>query len=204
MQCRDGQRADRFMLWVDAVGGFWVCLGDAVTLGQPVPGADADVPILGDISSRHATIRRDREGYVIEAIRDVLLDGRPVHKAATLCDGSRVQLGERVRLRFRRPHALSATVRLEFESRHRTQPSADAVLLMADTCVLGPNRHSHVVCRDWRQEVILYRHDEELYCRAAAGFRVDGTACQGRSRITRSSRIDGEDFSLSLEPIERG
>jgi len=201
MQSRDGQRADRFMLWVDGVGGYWVCLGDSATLGQPVPGADVDVPILGDISSRHATIRRDGEGYVIEAIRKVLLDGRPLSKAATLCDGSRIQLGDRVRLRFRRPHALSATARLEFESRHRTQPSADAVLLMAESCVLGPKPHSHVVCRDWRQDVILYRHDEELYCRAPAGFRVDGVACHGRSGITRSSRIDGEDFSFSLEPV---
>jgi hypothetical protein len=178
-----------------------VCLGDAVTLGQPVPGADVDVPILGDISSRHATIRRDGEGYVIEAIREVLLDGRPLGKAATLRDGSRIQLGDRVRLRFLRPHALSATARLEFESRHRTQPSADAVLLMADTCVLGPRPHCHVVCRDWPQEVILYRHDDELYCRTVGTFRVDGVSCQGRSQISRSSQIDGEDFSLSLEPI---
>jgi hypothetical protein len=201
MSSRDGQRAGRFMLWVDAVGGYWVCLGDAVTLGQPVPGADVDVPILGDISSRHATIRRDGEGYVIEAIREVLLDGRPLGKAATLRDGSRIQLGDRVRLRFLRPHALSATARLEFESRHRTQPSADAVLLMADTCVLGPRPHCHVVCRDWPQEVILYRHDDELYCRTVGTFRVDGVSCQGRSQISRSSQIDGEDFSLSLEPI---
>ena len=133
------------MLWVDAVGGYWVCLDDVVVLGQPVPGAAVDVPILGDISSRHAIIRRDGEGYLVEAIRDVLLDGKPVRKAATLCDGARLQLGERVRLRFRRPHALSATARLDFESHHRTQPSADGVLLMGDTCVLGPKPHSHVV-----------------------------------------------------------
>ncbi len=28
--------ANNFMLWVDAVGGFRVCLRDEVTLGQPV------------------------------------------------------------------------------------------------------------------------------------------------------------------------
>ncbi len=189
------------MLWVDAVGGYWVCLDDVVTLGQPVPGAAVDVPILGDISSRHATIRRDGEGYVIEAIRDVLLDGKPVRKAAALEDGAQLQLGERVRLRFRRPHALSATARLDFESHHRTQPSADAVLLMGDTCVLGPRGHSHVVCRDWTHEVILYRHHEELYCRAGAPFLVDGRACQNRQPIGQASHIEGDEFSLNLEPF---
>ena len=65
----------------------------------------ADVPILGDLSSRHARIRRDGEGYLIEALRDVRVDGRPVHDVGWLRDGSRIQLGESVRLLFRRPHA---------------------------------------------------------------------------------------------------
>ena len=40
--------------------------------------AAADVPILADLSSRHARIRRDGEGYLIEALREVRVDGRPV------------------------------------------------------------------------------------------------------------------------------
>ena len=63
-------QTDKFMLWIDAVGGYWVCLGDEITIGQPVSAGSVDVPILGDISPRHARIRRDGEGYVIEAIRE--------------------------------------------------------------------------------------------------------------------------------------
>jgi hypothetical protein len=152
------QAGSRFLLWVDAVGGYWVCLGDEVVLGQPVSAGRVDVPILGDVSGRHARIRRDSEGYLIEALRDVKVDGRQVEHTALLSDGARIQLGEAVRLLFRRPLALSATARLEFLSRHRTHPSTDAVLLMADACVLGPKPHSHVLCRDWPQEVVIYRH----------------------------------------------
>ncbi len=67
---------DRFLMWVDAVGGFWVCLGDQITLGQPAVEGRADVPILGDLSKRHARIRRDGEGYLIEAFRPVYVDGQ--------------------------------------------------------------------------------------------------------------------------------
>ena len=137
------------MLWVDAVGGYWVCLGDKVTLGQPNAQGTADVPILGDLSSRHACILRDGEGYLVEAWREVRVNGRLVQDVGWLGDGARLQLGGAVRLLFRRPHPLSATARLDFVSRHRTQPSTDSVLLMADACVLGPKPHSHVVCRDW-------------------------------------------------------
>lgn len=201
MDLRNTRPADALMLWVDAVGGFWVCLADEVLVGQPTRGGRVDLPVLADISSRHARIRRDGEGYLLEAIRDVRVNGRPVRKMASLVEDSRIELGETVRLRFRRPHALSATVRLDFLSHHRTQPSADAVILMADSCILGPSRYSHVLCRDWPCEVMLYRHDEELYCRTTGAFEIDGVPHKGRGRITRNSRIVGEGFSLSLEEI---
>ncbi len=190
---------EKLMLWVDAVGGYWVCLADAVVLGQPSAEVRVDVPILGDLSSRHARIRRDGEGYLIEALHPTRVDGKPVRRVAPLADRSVITLGDSVRLRFRRPHALSATARLDFISRHRTEPGADAVLLMADSCVLGPKPSSHVVCRLWPHELVLYRHDDELYCRSRTAFEVDGVACSGRARIGRNSRITGEYFAVALE-----
>ena len=199
MDSFSGQTADRFLLWIDAVGGYLVCLGDEVTLGQPVRSENVDVPILGDLSSRHARIWRDGEGYLIEAIRDVWVDDRKVKRVAGLGQEARIQLGDGVRLLFRRPHALSATARLDFVSRHRAQPSVDGVLLMADSCVLGPKPHSHVVCRDWPREVVLYRHDDELYCRSKGPLEIDGLPTKGRGPIPRNSRVAGDRCAFSLE-----
>ena len=124
--------APRFVLWIDGVGGYLVCEGQQVVLGQPVPGSPADVPILGDVSRNHATIRRSGEGYLIDPRRSVRIDGKSIASVASLSDGNLIELGSGgVKLRFRRPHPLSGTARLEFASRHRTQPAVDAVLLMA-------------------------------------------------------------------------
>lgn len=194
-------RPDRFLMWIDAVGGFLVCLGDEIALGPPTQDGSADVPILADLSRRHAVIRRDGEAYLIEPLRSVKLDGRPLAGTASLVDGGMVELGEGVELRFRRPHALSGSARLEFVSHHKTEPSADAVLLMAQSCVLGPSWHSHVVCRLWQHEVILYRQGSELYCRAECPFEVNGQRCAGRSPIAPGSQVEGEDFSFSLEAV---
>ena len=194
-------KSEMFFLWVDEVGGFWVCLADEIVVGQAIPSSGVDLPIMGDLSKRHARIRRDGEAYLVEAIRDVLLDGRPVDQVAMLGEGSTIQLGSRVRLLFRRPHPLSATARLDFASGHRTQPSSDAVLLMADTCVLGPKPTSHVLCPQWPDDVVLYRHDNQLFCLADAPMEIDGVRCRGRGLLTRSSRIVGDRFSVSLEPI---
>ncbi len=157
---------DRLMLWVDSVGGYLVCLRDEVTLGQPAGGTSPDVPIMGDLSRRQAIIRRQGESYSIEAVREVRLDGKPIKGTAPLWDGSLIELGQAVRLRFRRPHPLSATARLEFVSRHRTQPSTDAVLLMAESCILGRSSSSHVVAPGWQDEVVLFRQGSELAWRS--------------------------------------
>jgi hypothetical protein len=170
-------------------------------LGQAAASAKVDVPILGDLSGRHARIRRDGEGYLIEALREVYVDGRRVEHTALLGHACKVQLGDAVRLGFRRPHALSATARLDFLSRHRTEPTVDAVLLMADTCVLGPKPHSHVVCRDWPSEVVLYRQEGELFLRSPGVLEVDGARVRDRGLLGCSSRVVGSHFSLSLEPL---
>lgn len=192
---------DRLMLWVDSVGGYLLCLRDEVSLGRPAEGGTPDVPILGDLSRRQAILRRQGEGYAIEAVQAVRLNGQPVQRTAPLWDGSLIELGEGVRIRFCRPHPLSATARLEFLSGHRTQPSTDGVLLMAESCILGPATSSHVVTPRWRDEVVLYRQGGQLRCRTATKILVDGAACQDRSVLRPRSHVEGDEFAFSLEPI---
>jgi hypothetical protein len=196
-----GSALQRFMLWVDAVGGYWVSLADEIVLGQPAPGGGADVPILGDISGRHARLRRAGEGYLLEPLRTVYVNGRRIERPVELGDGARIQLGENVRLVFRQPHMLSATARLDFESCHRTQPSADAILLMADSCILGPGPNCHVQCRAWTDDVVLFRHHADLYCRTSGLWQIDGQTCRQRGRLTAGAHVSGEGFSFSLEDI---
>ncbi len=191
----------RFLLWIDGVGGYLVCPSDEVTLGQPVPGSQVDVPILGDISRRHARIRRDGECYLIHPLKAVRVDGREIHGAAALADGNLIELGNNVRLRFRRPHPLSRTAKLEFVSHHRTQPSADGVLLAAESCVFGPGENCHVVCRDWTRDVVLFRQANQWQCRTQGRFEIDGAEMVDRGPIHGRSRIAADDFSLSLESI---
>jgi hypothetical protein len=189
----------RALLWVDAVGGFLVCLDEQVVIGQPSLSGAIAVPILADLSRRHAVIRREAGAYVIEPLQTVRIDGREIKGPTVLADGQRIQLGDSVRLRFTKPHALSATARLDFETHHKTQPTADAVLLMADSCVLGPNSHCHVRCRDWQQDVVLYRHGEGLQCRSAVPLVVEGEARSGPIDVLPGERVEGESFSFTWE-----
>ena len=196
----DKPRQPRFILWIDAVGGYLVCLSNQVVIGQAHPGSRVEVPLQADISRRHAAIRREGEGYLVEPLGgSVRLDGKPIEGAALLSDGDELELGDGVRLRFRRPHVLSSSARLEILSRHRTQPFVDGVILMAESCVLGPKWQNHVVCRDWSSDVVLYRQEDKLFCRAMESLEIDGKLHDGRGKLGPNSRVVGSDFSLSLE-----
>jgi hypothetical protein len=195
------EKPNRALLWVDAVGGFLVCLDDAIAIGQPSSGESLAVPILADLSRRHAVIRRDAGAYIIEPLQRTLVDGREVKSPTVLADNQLIQLGDNVRIRFNKPHALSATAKLTLESHHKTQPSADAILLMADSCVLGPNRHCHVRCRNWQRDVVVYRQNDKLFCRADEPLSVDGVQATGRSEIQSGARVEGEDFSFAWESL---
>jgi hypothetical protein len=195
------EHPQRALLWVDAVGGFLVCLDDTIVIGQPSPGGPIALPILADLSRRHAVIRRDAGAYVLEPLQATHVDGREITGPHVLADNELIQLGDNVRLRFTKPHALSATARLTLESHHKTQPSADAVLLMADSCVLGPNRHCHIRCHDWERDVVLYRQNDRVFCRADEPLAVDGVAAAGESEIQPGVRVEGEAFSFAWETV---
>jgi hypothetical protein len=198
----DRPSSGRFLLWIDGVGGFLVCERTDVVLGQAVGDAATDVPIVGDVSRQHARIRRDGESYVIEPLRGaVRLDERPVGESALLGDECSLVLGGGVKLRFRRTHPLSATARLDFLSDHNLVPAVDGVLLLADSCVLGPAANAHVRCPDWKSSVVLFRREGRLHCQTTGTVDVDGRRRAGGGALSANSRVSGADFALALEPL---
>ncbi len=173
---------NRYQLWIDSVGGFLVCLGDELVLGQSAPDSTADVQINADISRRHAVLRRDHEGYILDPVRPLWLDGQLTERPAALRDGRIIELGGGVRIRFRRPHPLSGTARLEFVSFHRMQPAADAVIWMADSCIVGPGPQCHVAARSLAEDLVLFRQGNYLACRAKGRLTINGAEHAGRGK----------------------
>ena len=193
----------RFLLWVDAVGGYLVCLDDEVVLGRAGAEAEADVAVLGDLSRRHAVVLRDADGsgYRVRAIRPTFVNGKPVAEAP-LVDGDVIRLGSTVEFEFRRPSPFSATVRLRIVSRHRLPLAVDGVILMAETCIIGSNRQAHVAAPGLDGPVVLYRQGGGLCCRGPGHFEVDGQSSTGRAPLTMRSGVRGDGFSFSLEPLD--
>ncbi len=192
------QAGRRFMLWIDGVGGYLICLGNRVTLGQATPPASVDVALVADVSRQHAAITRDAEGYLLEAFRPANVNGQPAEKAL-LQPGDRVTLGNCCTLRFSQPVPISTTAQLEVVSGHRMPLSIEKVFLMADTLVLGPGPQAHVEIADMRQPVVLFRNRDGLGVRYPGDLVVDGAPCRERGVLGTDSKVSGDDFAFAVE-----
>jgi hypothetical protein len=191
----------RMLLWADAVGGFLVCLDPEVVIGRAGSGSHADIPLLGDLSRRHASLIRHGDGYIVRAYHPTFINGRQVIGTGPLRDRDVLRLGSSVELLFRQPSPISATARLEIVSHHRLPMAVEGVILMAETCILGPPPQAHVVAGELREPLVLFRQGGQLWCRAPGSFEVDGRPCTGRVALGARSRVSGQEFSFGVEPV---
>jgi hypothetical protein len=191
----------RFLLWIDGVGGYLVCLGSRVTFGQAIHDGHVDIPLVADVSRLHASLTRDPEGYVLEAVRPIQVNGREATRAL-LQPSDRITLGASCQLQFHLPVPISTTARLDLVSGHRLPLSVDAILLMADTLVLGEGPQVHVHVPDLQQPLVLFRQKDTLGIRHSGKLCINGHKSGERLLLSDPhATVSGEKISFAIEPV---
>jgi hypothetical protein len=180
--------------------------------------SEVDIAVMADVSRRHAELARVGEHYRFRPLkRGCIVDGAAVNESAWVGDGAMLELGDSdsksgdrsgggtsrgPRWKFRFPQSFGLTARLEPASSHRLQPHADGILLLADTCLIGPENDAHLPAPDWRRTLVLHRRpDGSLVFRADGSYDVDGRRLKGAVTIHHASQIRADDFLLQLEPL---
>jgi hypothetical protein len=190
--------AGPWILWVDGVGGYLICPENSVSLGQGFADPPADVPILADVSRKHAVIRRDGEGYWLQADRPTRVNQNPVVETLLKHD-DRIELGESCQLVFARPEPLSASARLILVSGHRFGDPVDAVLLMAETLILSRSSQAHIVVPELADRVVLFRMASGLAVRASGSMKAGDSTCRDRAPLAAGVPVTIGDVTLTLE-----
>jgi hypothetical protein len=190
--------ATQFLLWIDGVGGYLVCLNHRITLGQANPAAPVDVALLADVSRHHATLQRDPEGYFLEAVRKVQVNGKPTEKAL-LHSGDRITLGNSCQLQFWQPVPASTSARLDLVSGHRFVQPVQAAILMADTLLLGPGSQGHIPVPDLPQALVIYRQRAGLSVRWPGAVQVGNQTFKERAPLEPGTTVCTEHVCLALD-----
>jgi hypothetical protein len=194
------------ILWVDGVGGYLLVdrpqcwLGRALPPGESDSSGDVGVRIFGDISRRAAQLRRIEQDWLLIPNQPCWLADRPLERPQLIGSGDRLRIGQQVQLEVSQPHPLSSTLRLELLSRHSWQPAVDGVLLIGNSCVLGPAASAHIRCPELAGELVLFLRGGEWWGKSALACRRPSVRPGETFPIPIGERLLGDDWSLTLQP----
>lgn len=206
-------QSSRYLLWIDGVGGYLLCVGERITIGGPADTSIspidkgghrgvADLTLLANLSRTHATISRAGEGYVFEPHGSASLGNRTIAEPTPLADGYTIRLGSNVELKFRLPSVLSNAASLEFVSDHRPVYSVDGVVMMEETCLIGPGRDQHIICPLWSESIVLFRRDDSFFCKSRTPLAIDGKAAPDGGPIHPGAVVSsGSEIRFRIEEV---
>ncbi|MCA9010236.1 MAG: FHA domain-containing protein [Planctomycetaceae bacterium] len=191
---------DRYILWIDGVGAWQLCVGTEFQIGGPThEDVAADICLMANLSRRHASLSRNGEDWFIHPQGSTVVSGRAVTRPALLRSGDEICLAERVRLGFRIPSVLAGTAMIDFESHHRPAQFVNGIILMTDRVLLGPRKDHHICCSDWPDVVVIYDQAGVLRCRSKLAFSVNGSRVQDSVELTDGTVVSGEEFRFRIE-----
>ena len=194
---------DRYMLWIDGVGAWQLCVGSQFLIGGPtLEDKSADICLMANLSRRHATLLRNGEDWFIHPHNSTVVSGRAVTGPTLLRTGDEICLAERVRLGFRIPSVLAGSALIDFESPHRPAHSVNGIILMTDSILLGPRKDHHVCCPDWPEVVVIYHQDSVLRCRSKASLSVNGVRVRDSAVLSDGAIVSGDDFRFRIEKLK--
>ena len=80
----------------------------------------------------------------------------------------------------------------------------DSIILMDDTCILGPGMDSHVHCPAWQDSILLHRTGDQISCKSRSDLFVNGEHATGSVILTDGAIVNGLDCRFRLEAVGKG
>ncbi|MFN0199099.1 MAG: hypothetical protein ACKVT0_20310 [Planctomycetaceae bacterium] len=187
-------------LWIDGVGAYLISLKPTFSIGGPSEnGTAADWMIWSTLLQKHLDITHTSEGFAIAPLGPLQIADREVTSTIPLRHRTIIALGSSVRIEFTQPHPLSLTAVLKLVSPHRSVQTADAVVLLHDTCLIGSRKGHHITCGDESPEIRLTPTDGGIRCQADADFSVNDIPSGRESILEETAIVAGEGFRFRME-----
>lgn len=205
--------AARWLLWIDGAGTFLVLTASEVSIGRLASSAtplvsskapidEAQIALMGNLSRQHATLRRTGDDYILEAHSATTINGRAVDREVLLPTTCELAFNNSVRIGVSQPSPLSASARVDVLSGHRSRLTLNGIVLLAETCLMGPGPENHIRCPQWSSSLVLVRRNEGLAVKSREPLFVDGQPALGLAVIQPGATVVGPSQRFRVELLE--
>ncbi|TWT51604.1 hypothetical protein KOR42_34920 [Thalassoglobus neptunius] len=206
-------------LWIDGVGCWLISRSQRLTVGSMQPASSAirsggeassseHIGIFSDLRSRHASFSREDGSFILEPRGRVRIGNVDRNSAMPLSNEAAIQLGDEVVMKYCLPSPLSGSARLTLESGHRFANSLNGIILLEKTCLLGAGSQSHIVCKNWQRDIVIFERANNLFCKVSSreSSTENGSGEQQEAPQVLECRpgeiLSGEDWSFHVEAID--
>lgn len=191
-----------YLLRVDAIGTLLLVKQDQLAVGGS--GNDrSDVRLQTENLGEPVVIAREGDQYLARSTSGFDVDSRSV-TSKLLLHGETLTLGQRGRLRFRKPVPASATAILQPTAANLVSSGAHFIVMMADAVLFGA-RAAHFCIPDSTSTLVLMWSDGEfrLHVFSQEGPQ-DNQGHQASLGLDQPTLFEDVHFTLSRYPNETG
>ncbi len=166
-----GVRLDRpILLLIDGTGSALLVPGDTIRVGRAAGRVPVEIGLPAELQSHHADLVRKGEDYFLVAHGPATVN-RARASRVLLQNGDRIRLGDAARIDFHKPSARSETAVLKLSDSCRMAQDVSRVVILRDTCLIGPHATCHIETREGDAQIVLYDRAGELWARPVARDR---------------------------------
>ncbi len=168
----DSLLPERLLILVDGSGSYLLIRNPRASIGRAATDHPADIPIVSNLSERHADIARVDDDYFIFANREVNIGGKPVQQKL-LQSGDKIILGKRSKLTFNLPSRKSTSAVLDLSGSGKLPNDVKRIILFDRLATVGRKSNAHIVVPTAAEDLVLYERGGKLWLRHKVNGRGD-------------------------------
>jgi tetratricopeptide (TPR) repeat protein len=168
----DSLLPERLLILVDGSGSYLLIRNPRASIGRAATDNPADIPIVSNLSERHADIARVDDDYFIFANREVNIGGKPVQQKL-LQNGDKIILGKRSKLTFNLPSRKSSSAVLDLSGSGKLPNDVKRIILFDRLATVGRKSNAHIVVTTAAEDLVLYERGGKLWLRHKVNGRGD-------------------------------
>ncbi len=168
----DSLLPERLLILVDGSGSYLLIRNPRASIGRAATDHPADIPIVSNLSERHADIARVEDDYFLFANREVNIGGKPVQQKL-LQNGDKIILGKRSKLTFNLPSRKSTSAVLDLSGSGKLPNDVKRIILFDRLATVGRKSNAHIVVTTAAEDLVLYERGGKLWLRHKVNGRGD-------------------------------
>lgn len=172
--------AARYLLQMDGIGACVVVTGDSLTVGPISSKARPDIGFVTSPDESVKTIERIDGDYFLSPGRKLL------------CEGDKIDISPRCRMKFSVPNPASGTACLSLSSAKLPRSDIQSIILLDREMILGPSRNCHIQSGQVGGTMTFFVRGGKLFYQGSESVLCDGVA------------IDPQDGIAAGRPVEIG